>query len=58
MDEQYGKLYKSEQTVSDLSHGFAVLAIIISCLGLLGLAMFSAEQRRKELVSEKCSAQR
>jgi len=49
MDEQYGKLYKSEQTVSDLSHGFAVLAIIISCLGLLGLAMFSAEQRRKEI---------
>jgi putative ABC transport system permease protein len=49
MDQQYAKLYKSEQIVSKLSNVFALLAILISCMGLLGLAMFSAEQRRKEL---------
>ncbi len=49
MDEEYAKLYRSEQIVSDLSNGFAFLAIFISCLGLLGLAMFTAEQRTKEI---------
>jgi len=48
-DEEYQKLYKSEQVISKLSNGFAVLAIFISCLGLLGLAMFMAEQRTKEI---------
>lgn len=48
-DEEYQKLYKSEQVVSKLSSWFAFLAILISCLGLLGLAMFTAEQRTKEI---------
>ena len=48
-DEEYDKMYKSEQVVSKLSNGFAFLAIFISCLGLLGLAMFTAEQRTKEI---------
>ncbi|MDB5144320.1 MAG: macB 22 [Mucilaginibacter sp.] len=48
-DEQYQKLYNNEQVVSKLSNVFASLAIIISCLGLLGLAMFTAEQRVKEI---------
>jgi len=48
-DEEYQKLYQSEQIVSKLSNGFAFLAIFISCLGLLGLAMFTAEQRTKEI---------
>jgi putative ABC transport system permease protein len=48
-DDQYNKLYNSEQVVSKLSDGFAFLAIFISCLGLLGLAMFTAEQRLKEI---------
>ena len=39
----------SEQVISSLSNVFALLAIVISCLGLLGLAMFSAEQRIKEI---------
>jgi len=47
-DEEYQKLYKSESIVDRLSNCFACLAIIISCLGLLGLAMFTAEQRTKE----------
>jgi putative ABC transport system permease protein len=48
-DQEYDKLYRSEQVVSTLSNGFAFLAIFISCLGLLGLAMFTAEQRTKEV---------
>jgi len=47
-DEEYQKLYKSEAIVHSLSNCFAFLAIFISCLGLLGLAMFTAEQRTKE----------
>ena len=48
-DEEYQKLYKSEQVVGRLSGWFAFLGIFISCLGLLGLAMFTAEQRTKEI---------
>ena len=48
-DEEYDKLYKSELMAARLSNWFAALAIIISCLGLLGLAMFTAEQRTKEI---------
>ncbi|MBS1528039.1 MAG: ABC transporter permease [Bacteroidetes bacterium] len=48
-DLQYKKMYDNEQIVSKLSDAFAVLGIFISCLGLLGLAMFTAEQRTKEI---------
>jgi hypothetical protein len=48
-DQEYTKLYNSEQVVSKLSNYFAFLAIFISCLGLLGLVMFIAEQRLKEI---------
>jgi ABC-type antimicrobial peptide transport system permease subunit len=48
-DEEYQKLYVSEQVVSQLAKYFAFLAIFISCLGLLGLAIFTAEQRTKEI---------
>ncbi|HWJ26295.1 MAG TPA: FtsX-like permease family protein, partial [Flavisolibacter sp.] len=48
-DEEYSKLYRSEQLVSKLSDYFAFLAIFISCLGLFGLATFSANQRIKEI---------
>ncbi|HTQ29194.1 MAG TPA: ABC transporter permease [Puia sp.] len=48
-DQEYQKLYKSEETVQQLSTCFAFLGIFISCLGLLGLAMFTAEQRTKEI---------
>ena len=49
VDEEYKKLYKNEQIISKLSVLFASLAIVISCLGLLGLVKFSAEQRVKEI---------
>jgi hypothetical protein len=48
-DEQYAKLYSNEQLMSRLANCFAVIAIFISCLGLFGLAIFSAEQRIKEI---------
>jgi putative ABC transport system permease protein len=48
-DEEYQKLYDNERTVSRLSDSFSFLAIFISCLGLLGLTMFTAEQRTKEI---------
>jgi putative ABC transport system permease protein len=49
VDEQYKQLYSSETLISRLSVLFASLAIAISCLGLLGLVIFSAEQRTKEI---------
>ena len=48
-DQEYARLYRSEQVVRQLSSYFAVLAILISCLGLFGLAIFTAEQRTKEI---------
>lgn len=47
-DEEYQKLYASEQVVSRLASYFAFLGIFISCLGLLGLVIFASEQRTKE----------
>lgn len=48
-DEEYGYLYTSEHVVRKLSGCFAFLAVFISCLGLLGLVIFTAEQRTKEI---------
>ncbi|WP_229311075.1 ABC transporter permease [Larkinella soli] len=48
-DLEYARLYRSEEVVSRLAVGFAALAIFISCLGLFGLAAFTAEQRTKEI---------
>ncbi len=49
LDEAYQRQYTSETKVSTLSKYFAGLAIIISCLGLFGLAAFTAQKRRKEI---------
>jgi ABC-type antimicrobial peptide transport system permease subunit len=49
LDEQYRALYAAEERISVLSRYFAGLAVLISCLGLLGLAAFSAERRLKEI---------
>ncbi len=49
MDAEYNKLYQSEKVVTKLTNLFALLGISISCLGLLGLVMFAAEQRTKEI---------
>jgi predicted permease len=49
LDEDYQKLYASEIRIGILSRYFAGLAILISCLGLFGLAAFTASRRQKEL---------
>jgi predicted MFS family arabinose efflux permease len=49
VDELYDEKFSSEQLLGKLTNSFTVLAIVISCLGLFGLASFSAEQRRKEI---------
>ena len=49
LDEEYQAQYASEQRISTLSRYFAGLAIIISCLGLFGLAAFTAQRRLKEI---------
>ncbi len=49
LDDSYQKLYSSEQRIGTLSTYFAGLAILISCLGLFGLAAFTAERRLKEI---------
>jgi putative ABC transport system permease protein len=49
LDDTYQAQYVSEQRVSLLSQFFAGLAILISCLGLFGLATFNAEIRTKEI---------
>lgn len=49
LDDTYNNLYKSEQESSVLVTLFASIAIIISALGLLGLAAFAAEQKIKEI---------
>ncbi|MEJ0030111.1 MAG: FtsX-like permease family protein [Bacteroidota bacterium] len=49
LNDDYNKLYESDTKVSMLSTYFAVLATLISCLGLFGLAVFSSERRTKEI---------
>ena len=49
LDAEYESLYRSEIMVNKLSNVFGLLAIILSCLGLLGLSVFSAQQRTKEI---------
>jgi ABC-type antimicrobial peptide transport system permease subunit len=47
--EEYAKKFADEERIGKLSGFFATLAIFISCLGILGLASFIAEQRTKEI---------
>lgn len=49
LDENYQALYAAEDRIARLSQYFAALAVLISCLGLFGLAMFTAAKRRKEI---------
>jgi ABC-type antimicrobial peptide transport system permease subunit len=49
LDSDYSKEYKTESVLGKLSFGFTLVAIIICCLGLFGLATFAAEQRIKEI---------
>jgi len=49
MDDVYEGIYQSEASLGKLSAYFALIAIFISCLGLFGLASFTADRRTKEL---------
>ena len=49
MDDVFERIYRSESIIGELTNYFAGIAIFISCLGLFGLALFTADQRKKEI---------
>ena len=49
LDDSYEELYRSEEKLGKIFRYFSILTILISCLGLFGLAAFIAEQRTKEV---------
>jgi len=49
VDDEFNRQFKSEMLIGKLSRVFALLAIIITCLGLFGLAAYTAERRTKEI---------
>jgi ABC-type antimicrobial peptide transport system permease subunit len=49
MDEEFNNLFKTESLVQKLAGMFGALAIFISCLGLFGLATYTAQRRSKEI---------
>ncbi len=53
VDEAHARKFQGEERVAKLSGFFAILAILISCLGLLGMAAFITERRAKEISIRK-----
>jgi putative ABC transport system permease protein len=53
LDESINKLYKADQNFKSMFSYFTIIALIIACLGLFGLAAFTAEQRTKEISIRK-----
>lgn len=53
VNESFEEKFKNEKLLGSLSNWFGGFAIFISCLGLLGLALFMAEQRKKEISIRK-----
>ncbi len=49
LDERYEQLYQSEHRLGQIFGTFSMLAVFIACLGLFGLASYTAEQRTKEI---------
>lgn len=49
LDDSFDEMYRSEQRVGKIAITFAVLAILIACLGLFGLVTYAAERRIKEI---------
>jgi putative ABC transport system permease protein len=54
-DDQYNNLYRTEQRIGKIFRYFSLLAIIISCLGLIGLSLFMTKRRTKEIGIRKVS---
>ncbi|RYF85518.1 MAG: FtsX-like permease family protein, partial [Chitinophagaceae bacterium] len=55
VDEEYDSMYRTEQRTGKLFNIFAVVAILISCLGLFGLAAYTAQVKTKEIGIRKIS---
>ena len=53
IDQEHDRIYRSELQIGALANWFSVIAILISCLGLFGLASFSVERRTKEVAVRK-----
>lgn len=53
VDDQFNQLFKSEALTGEVSTLFAVLAILISCLGLFGLSAYITERKAKEISIRK-----
>ncbi len=49
LDQGYENLYRAEERIGKIMRSFTIFAILISCLGLFGLAAFSAQKRTKEI---------
>lgn len=49
MDDDFNHIYDAEQRIGSIFINFAVLAILIACLGLFGLVTYAAEQRSREI---------
>ena len=49
LDQGYENLYRAEERIGDIMRAFTIFAILISCLGLFGLAAFSAQKKTKEI---------
>ncbi len=53
LDDAYNAMYRSDQRLEDLFSVFTLLALVIACLGLVGLASFAAARRTKEISVRK-----
>ncbi len=49
MDQQFAAKYESEEKLGKLFGSFAIISIVIACLGLFGLAAFTSDQKKKEI---------
>jgi len=49
LDESFARVYETEQRIGAIAGIFGMLSVLVSCLGLFGLAAFTTEQRRKEI---------
>ena len=49
IDDEFGRMYATEAQVSEITQKFSMLAILITCVGLYGLAAFLSQQRTKEI---------
>ncbi len=53
LDEDFNRLYRSEEKTGTLMGFFALVGVLVACFGLFGLASFMAEQRTKEIAIRK-----